>query len=119
MVALNAFGSSVASAEQSVTVTSTCTAPTGVPSLLTPNILGTSVTLQWVGVSDAVTGYVVEAGSSPSTSNSLITTTSATSFRGNAAAGTYYVRIRALNACGAGPASNEVTVTVVAPLPLP
>lgn len=33
--------------------------------------------------------------------------------------GTSYIRVRALNGCGAGPSSNEVTATVITPLPPP
>jgi hypothetical protein len=56
---------------------------------------------------------VIEAGSAPGLSNLAVVghPTTAASFSG-VAPGTYYVRVRGVNAQGAGFASNEVTVVV-------
>jgi hypothetical protein len=87
------------------------------PINLSNTVVGTTVTLTWTAPAGAVTSYVIEAGSSSgaadlanfSTGNSL-TTFSTT----GVPAGTYFVRIRALDSTlVAGPASNEVVVVIV------
>jgi hypothetical protein len=69
------------------------------------------VSLQWQGTSEA-TGYLVEAGSAAGLANLALIPVGATSVSGPVPAGTYYVRIRAVSACGTTPPSNEVTVVV-------
>jgi hypothetical protein len=86
------------------------------PSNLVTSSSGSSVTLTWNAPASAdATGYVIEAGSAAGlanlanfTTNSVATSFSATGI-GN---GTYYVRVRAQNADGTGPASNESTLVV-------
>jgi hypothetical protein len=83
-------------------------APTG----LTQTVSGNSVSLSW-SPSAGATGYVVEAGSSSGLAN-LATLPVGTN--GLAVAdvppGTYFVRVRARNACGLGAVSQEVIVNV-------
>ena len=81
----------------------------------TPSASGTggSVTLRWSPPSrgTAATGYVLEAGSAPGLSNlATLNVGNVTAFTTAVAPGTYYVRVRAVNARGASPPSNEVVV---------
>lgn len=94
------------------------------PINLTATAVGNTVTLVWTAPAGAVAAYIVEAGSSSglanlatfSTGNALTTLVAP-----GVPAGTYYVRMRAVDATGAaGPASNEVVLSVggcVAPGP--
>lgn len=87
------------------------------PSALTATVVNGTVTLTWAGppAADAVTAFIIEAGSSPGATNlaSLNTFSPATSFAAaGVPTGTYFVRVRAANAIGTGPASNEVAVIV-------
>jgi hypothetical protein len=79
---------------------------------------GGSVSFVWTTPSGNPSTYVIEAGSAPGLTNlvnsdlgSAATTLTAT----GVAAGTYYVRVRAKNSCGVGPASNEIVVSILAP----
>ncbi len=74
---------------------------------------GSTVTLQWTAPSGpAPTGYVIEAGTAPGRSDlGVLQVGNVTSFTAPAPPpGTYYVRVRAINARGAGQPSNEVVV---------
>ena len=80
------------------------------PASLTDSGSGSTVTLGWTAPSGA-TDYVLEAGTEPGSSNiGSLRVGNVTQFSTHAPPGTYYVRVRALNARGAGPASNEVVV---------
>ncbi|MCA1585911.1 MAG: matrixin family metalloprotease [Acidobacteria bacterium] len=74
----------------------------------------------WQPLAESVIEYIVEVGSTPGASN--LATLSAglqTSFSAPAPAGRYYVRIRARNSAGIGPASLERSITVAsAPTPM-
>ena len=76
--------------------------------------VGTSVGVQWAEnpLGPFISGYVLEAGSAPGLANLGAVTFGATtrSFAANVGAGTYYLRVRAGNAAGLGPPSNEVVV---------
>jgi hypothetical protein len=91
-----------------------CVAP-GAPTGLTITInSGGAVGLQWNAAAGAPTNYVLEAGSAAGLANLANAdvgpaTTFATTGVG---AGTYYVRVRARNACGTSAPSNEVTIAV-------
>ena len=66
---------------------------------------------------DPATGYTIEAGSASGLADlaNIATGTTATSFSTSGVpSGTYFVRVRALNAIGVGPPSNEVVVVVSA-----
>ena len=87
----------------------------GAPTNLTAQVSGTTVTLAWSAPASggAPTAYVIEAGTSPGTSNlGAFNVGSATTITAMAGPGSYYVRVRALNAPGQGPASAEVAFTV-------
>src|SRR5262245_26215871 len=104
---------------QSPRVSASAVAPGG-PANLTASVNGTTVTLIWQPPEsgDPATSYVIEAGSVSGQSDlaSFDTLTSATSFVASAVpSGRYFVRVRARNAAGLGPASNEVVVMVGPP----
>jgi hypothetical protein len=89
--------------------------PPGPPSALAvASLTGGTVVLTWNPATGSPTSYVVEAGSSPGLSNlansdvGLTTSMTAT----GVGAGTYYVRMRAKNSCGASGPSNEVILVV-------
>ena len=92
------------------------TAPTA-PINLSTIAVGSSVTLTWSAPvsADPVTTYVIEAGSGPGLANlaNFTTNSTATTFSASGiGAGTYYVRVRAQNGGGTGPASNESILVV-------
>jgi hypothetical protein len=74
------------------------------------------VTLQWSAPVGALpTTYIIEAGSTPGGTNlaNFSTGGTATIFSASGVgAGTYYVRVRAANAIGTSPPSNEVILIV-------
>ncbi|MCC7034275.1 MAG: PQQ-dependent sugar dehydrogenase [Acidobacteria bacterium] len=82
------------------------------PAGLTPSVTGDTVTLSWLPATGA-TGYVVEAGSSSGLADlaTLAVSTSGLDVS-SVPPGTYYVRVRATNACGVGAPSAEVVVSV-------
>jgi hypothetical protein len=93
-----------------------CSAPPGAPTGLVTTPLPGKGRLEWTPApaTDAVTTYIIEAGSGPGANNQGTFVAPATNrtFEREAAAGTYYVRMFARNACGTSPASQEVTVTI-------
>src|SRR5262249_8900376 len=123
--ARNSVGTSGPSNEILVTVAGrSCTGPPAAPSQLISNVSGSSVTLNWAapGSGCAPTGYLIQAGSAPSLSNlaNVNTGSSATTFSATGVgAGTYYVRVRALNGEAQSIPSNEVTVIVGSGPPMP
>jgi hypothetical protein len=91
----------------------TCVAPPTAPTGLTATVNGGAVTLAWNPSAGLPTTYIVEAGSATGLTNLASVQTGLTpSFNANAPAGTYFVRVRARNACGTSGASNEVVVIV-------
>src|SRR6185295_11971063 len=114
--ATNGGGTSTPSNEVQFTIGSgPCVAAPGPPGGLAATVSGTTVSLSWTAAAGA-TGYVLEAGSSAGLSNLVVSDVGATvSLTATAGAGTYYVRVRARNACGTGAPSNEVTVVVGGP----
>ena len=98
-------------------VTSAALNVPGAPGNLTVLVTGNSVTLVWSAPTsgDAVLSYVLEAGSMSSAANlaNIVTNSTATTFSASGiGAGTYFVRVRAQNAGGVSPPSNEVVVIV-------
>jgi photosystem II stability/assembly factor-like uncharacterized protein len=90
-----------------------CTTEPPVPSTLTSTVAGQLVTMQWTAAPGAVS-YVIEAGSSSGNANIVVfdTGSAATTFTASAVPGTYYVRVRARNACGTSGPSNERVIVV-------
>lgn len=112
---VNNAGTSGPSNEVQVLVgVQSCTAPPSAPAGLVANVAGSTVVLEWGAAGGAPTSYTIEAGSSPGLSDlaNVDTLVIAASYTATAAAGTYYVRVRAKNACGTSAPSNEVVVVV-------
>jgi hypothetical protein len=116
--ASNLEGASSASNEITVVVPGgggACATPPGPATNLTQSVSGNVVTLNWTAPVGgcAPTGYIIQAGSSPGLTNlAVINTGAAPGLTVSAPAGTYYVRVLAMNAAGAAAASNEVIVFV-------
>lgn len=96
--------------------------PPAFPVGLSGRVVGNMVDLQWYPTPayaatslDTVTplAYVLEAGRSPSTADvGTFSLGRTAAFATAAPTGRYYVRVRATSECGAGPASNDVTLDV-------
>lgn len=117
MHAVGPGGPSGASNEvQIVVAPAACLAPTG-PSVLT-SANGSTVNISWSAVTGAA-GYQLHAsgtpGGSPMLSQAIPASTTAVSYPG-VAAGTYYVRVVAVNPCGASASSADATVVVTPPV---
>jgi hypothetical protein len=85
------------------------------PRGLVAHIQGTTVTLSWTPPAGGdATGYVLEAGTAPGLSNAARATVGpGTTLVVHAVpAGTYYVRVIAINGPAPGPPSNEIAVTI-------
>jgi hypothetical protein len=94
-----------------VNVGGACLAPPA-PTGLTRTVNNSSVQLLWLAAAGA-TSYIVEAGSSSGASNLLVSNIgNLTTLNATAAPGTYYVRVRAVNACGSSAPSSEVVIVV-------
>ena len=112
VIALNTAGASGPSSESLFTVG--CVAPSP-PQHFTFSVTGRIVSLAWQppAVSSGPVSYIVEAGSAPGLANLLAAPVgNITSGATEAPPATYFVRVRALNACGVSGASNEQTITV-------
>jgi hypothetical protein len=85
-------------------------APTG----LVAAVADHAVTLSWQAAIGNPDTYIIEVGSAPGLSNLAVYSTGQldTTLTTGAPPGTYSVRVRAVNAAGVGPASNEVVITV-------
>lgn len=108
----NAAGRSAPSSEAVLVVGGVCSSAPSAPTLTT-QVAGSTVTLSWTAPPGA-SSFVLEAGSATGLSNLVSSDVGgATSYVATGvAAGTYYVRVRAKNSCGAGAPSNESIVTV-------
>ncbi len=89
-------------------------APPEAPGTLAASVSGTTVSLAWGLATGNATTYVIEAGSASGLSNLVTFPTGNldTALVTAAPPGRYYVRVRAANASGPGPASNEVVIDV-------
>jgi hypothetical protein len=113
VIATNSAGASPPSADAQFVV-GECRGP-GVPEHFTFSVSARTVALAWNAAStgNAPSTYVVEAGSGPTLANLLSTPVGAvTSVVTTAPPGTYYVRVRAQNACGTSAPSNEQVIVV-------
>jgi predicted phage tail protein len=111
--AVNATGASAPSNEVMLVVGGAASPPRA-PRETGATAIGSTVTLNWSAPAGAVTGYVIEAGSAPGLSNLVvqpIASVTTVSFS-SVPAGTYYVRIRAVNALGRSVASDELVIVV-------
>lgn len=98
-----------------------CVAAPPPPSQLTATIANSAVTLSWTAPDVVVDSYTLSAGAT-SGSSALATLGISgvlTSFSATAPPGTYYLRVRAANACGTSGPSGEVVITVGSADPLP
>ncbi len=100
----------VGPASNEVEVVVACAPPA--PAGLTHTVSGDTVSLSW-SPSAGATGYLVEAGSSSGLANLAALSVSHNGLDvSSVPPGTYYVRVRATNACGVGAPSAEVVVSV-------
>jgi hypothetical protein len=91
-------------------------APPSPPQSLTHTVSGSTVTFTWSAPAiGTATSYILEAGSASGLSDLAVLNTGSTATTRavpSVPRGTYYVRLRAVNAQGASPVSNERTVVV-------
>jgi predicted phage tail protein len=114
--AANAAGTSAPSNEAMFTI-APCAGLPGAPTGFSAAVSGGTVVLTWNAAGGSPTSYVVEAGTVSGGSNIAIidTGTAATTLTAEAGPGTYYVRMRARNACGVSAPSAEIAVVVQPP----
>ena len=89
--------------------------PPGEPLDLQADVTGSAVAFSWAPpvTGGAPAGYELEAGSGPGLADIARVPLAATSASAaGVPAGTYFVRVRAVNAAGAGAASSEIQVVV-------
>jgi predicted phage tail protein len=115
--AANASGTSTPSNEAVVFVggTTSCAVRPDAPVALRSTVDGSTVTLEWSGAVGSPTSYILEAGSRGGLADVLVSdtgNTGRTMVATNVGSGTYFVRVRARNACGTSDASNEAVVVV-------
>ncbi len=110
VVARNGDGASAPSSEVPLQVGCVTAPPT--PGPLKFTTAASSVSLTW-GAAATASGYLLEAGQSPGASNlGSFALANTTTLVASPPRGVYYVRLRAVNACGTSPASNEVAITL-------
>ena len=94
-----------------------CTTAPPVPASHTATVGGVTVDLGWAS-SPGASSYVLEAGTAPSVANlASLDLGGRTTFTAAVPAGTYYTRVRAVNACGSSLPSNEVILAPCVPPP--
>ena len=114
VAATSTFGTGLPSNEVSFSVGN---APQpGPPGTPIATVTGSTVTLAWAppATGGVPTGYTIIAGTSPGAGDAgVFPVGAATTFTATGVSrGTYFVRVAATNAAGAGPASGEVVVVV-------
>jgi hypothetical protein len=116
------YGISSLSNEVAITVGSNACQPPSFAIALTSSVNGPLVTLGWHPVSSAAAlasdavapiAYVLEAGTAPGAAQFSAVVGRTTALTIPVPPGEYYVRIRAQNVCGAGPASSDALVRVL------
>ncbi|HKB11031.1 MAG TPA: fibronectin type III domain-containing protein, partial [Vicinamibacterales bacterium] len=115
--AANDAGTSAPSNEVVVFVggTTSCSVRPDAPAALRSTVTGSTVVLEWSAAGGSPTSYIVEAGSSFGLANLLVSdtgNTGRTMVATGVGRGTYFVRVRARNACGTSDPSNEAVVVV-------
>ena len=118
IVAQNAFGTSATSNEVAVTVGPSCTIP-GAPTAFAVGSSGPTGSMTWAPpvTGGTPTSYQLEAGSGAGLSNIAVLQLGGLSFSAGAPPGTYYLRVKATNACGVGPASTEQVLSMACVAP--
>jgi pimeloyl-ACP methyl ester carboxylesterase len=116
VAAVNASGASAASNEVAVTVAGGCAAP-GPPDRFIAEVSGTTVSMRWQPplTGGWPTGYLLEAGREPASSDLVTLPVGGLSFSAQAGRGVFFVRARAVNACGTSPASLTYPLLVGPP----
>jgi hypothetical protein len=111
VVAMNGAAASAPSSEVAVTVGG-CTVPAAPTNFVASSALDV-VTLMWQAPSGSVTRYQLEVGSATGASDIASVPFHGTGLQtAGVQRGTYFLRVRAENACGVGPASAERMLTV-------
>ena len=114
---LSGAGARGAPSNEVVVTVRACIQPPPVPSPFGAAVDGRVVTLSWVvpGTADGPTEFVIEAGSDTGLADLHILRVPGASrtLTVEAPPGKYFVRIRGVSACGSGPASAEIVVTVL------
>lgn len=91
-----------------------CVGPPSSPTGLSVSVSARLVTLDWVAPAGPLTTFVIDVGSVPGATDivTFATGNTRTTLSAIAAPGTYFIRIRARNACGTGSPSLERTAVV-------
>jgi glucose/arabinose dehydrogenase len=112
---LSGAGAGDASNEVAVMVRA-CVQPPPAPTAFTSTVIGALVSFSWAvpGTADGPTRFVIEAGSTSGAADLAVLTVDGVSreLAVNAPPGTYFVRMRSVNACGDSAPSSEIVVTV-------
>jgi hypothetical protein len=118
VIALN--GGAQGPASEEITFTAgdpACTTAPPVPATHTATVGGVTVDLGWTS-SPGASAYVLDAGTAPSVANlASLNLGGRTTFTAAVPAGTYYTRVRAVNACGSSLPSNELILAPCVPPP--
>jgi hypothetical protein len=112
--AFSASGTSTASNEEMLTVLAGVCNPPTAPSNLVASVVGSNVTLTWTAGSQAAS-YQLQVGGGPGLSDLVdrnLLSPATTLFATNVSAGTYFVRLRSINACGLSDPSNELLIII-------
>lgn len=111
VIAKNASGASPASADGSFTVVASAPAPPMQPQGLAVDVNGLNIVMSW-GATASATSYIVQIGRAAGDASVYTTEVTTTSIAGPIPAGTYYWRVIAKNAAGAGATSADASFSV-------
>ena len=112
---LNAFGLGPPTPDLELVVGANGASPPGAPESLVAIVVGNDLTMTWSASKSggAATAHLVEAGTASGLANIGALPVSGRTFSvPSVPNGFYFLRVRGLNALGAGPASNEVLLRV-------